>query len=189
MATLTCCTGGDWKDANYPRPYAYPRLQLYDSTYTAALLRLPIHYEHNAGATLRHTGDTLSTTAEWFDIVYPTTGAVIYTTVSRAPGREAVAEMVANRRKRMELNAGDRPTQWSELHSLDGNFDALIAVTRSGSLTPVQYLATDGKEWVVSATTHFPNLTTAPPNDSLTPAIEMLERDIIPAIRTLALPQ
>lgn len=188
-ATLSCTQPGDGKSASYPRPYAYPRLQLCDSTYVAASTRFPLHLEYNAGATLRPTGDTLSSTSEWFDIIYPANGPVIYTTISRASGRESVAGMVENRRKRMELNAGDRPTQWSELSSMDGSFDALMAVTRSGSLTPVQFLATDGSDWVISATAHFPTLTAAAANDSLTPAIDMLERDIIHTILTLSLPQ
>lgn len=188
-ASQSCSQSGDGKSTSYPRPYAYPRLQLCDSTYATASTRLPLRFEYNAGATLRTTGDTLSATVEWFDIIYPANGPVIYTTVSRASGRESVAEMIDNRRKRMELNAGDRPTQWSELSSADGTFDALMAVTRSGSLTPVQFLATDGMGWVISATAHFPTLSSPAPNDSLTPAIDMLERDIIHTILTLSLPQ
>lgn len=158
-----------------PLPTAYPRPNLPD-TVLVEVRETPLAFFANRDAevTSPHQG--------WLDIAYPSLGATVHATFTGTTpaGVENVKE---NRMERLMLNAGDTPVEFSEFVN-PGGFKVLMA-SSEGSLTPLQFLATDDSVWVVSGAVYFSSSLAASSPDSIRPHIKAIRSDLVRALNSL----
>ncbi len=172
---LTGCGGSDSRHA-IPRRTAYPRPQLPDTVLTACE-KAPLHFEINAEA------NAATPREGWLDINYPMLGATVHVTFTETTA-EGIDEIRHNRMERLMLNSSDRPSTHSEFTNPAG-FDVLISET-DGAATPLQFLATDSRRWVVSGAVYFSDPDAGASSDSIRPMVDALRRDIIKAMTNLS---
>ncbi|MDE6448488.1 MAG: hypothetical protein K2L41_00225 [Muribaculaceae bacterium] len=171
------CVHRDRQDIAVPRPVAYHRITIPDSVYRM----------FNAGAVSiqinASTTDTIVTAGNsWITARYTGMDASMYITVAEI-SPDTADESIENRVERMSLNTGGHPTEVISFTTPAG-FDARMTVTRTGSPTPVQFIATDHRTILVSGVGTV-GLSVTAPADSLSPITEMLERDITHLLKTL----
>ncbi len=180
---LSDCCGED--QTNMPRQKAYPRIATHDSTFTA-LASSPIHFEISTAAKVTldstNTGKASGENSRWIDISYNSYNAVIYCTFTPVDA-STINNVLANRDERMALNAGDNTSELIRLTNANG-FSSRILTTTQSVVTPIQFISTDGKDWVVSGAIHLSGINTAD-TDSLSPVITVLRRDIIHTLTTI----
>lgn len=180
---LSDCSGET--QTNMPRQKAYPRIATHDSTFTA-LASNPIHFEISTAAEV--TLDSINTSkvtgenSRWINISYKGYNAVIYYTFTPVDAT-TINNVLANRDERMALNAGDNPSELTRITNANG-FSSRILTTTQSVVTPIQFISTDGKDWVVSGAVHLSGMYTAD-TDSLSPVINVLRRDIIHSLTTI----
>lgn len=159
-----------------PLPVAYPRPALPD-TALVELVDAPLNFAVNGQAAVS------SVRPGWYDVAYPTLGATMHLTFTRATGLD-LDKARENRMQRLLLNAGEGETAFSEFENAAG-FDVLIARTE-GSATPLQFLATDGREWLVSGSVYFASPRAPLAIDSLRPMVRAIDRDLTRALESLS---
>lgn len=177
------CSGGSADRVAVPRPAAYPRISLYDTLHCAVPEASPLLFYVNAEVTVSRPQDG-DGDSRWLNIAYPRYNAVIYCTFTSVTGANR-AKVLDNRLERMKLNAGGLP---SEVLTLDspGGFHSQLLVTPAESLTPLQFLSTDGKGWVVSGAAYLDYAPRAVAADSIAPVIDALKADLLYALERLA---
>lgn len=173
LLLVSCSGGGD--TATVPRRTAYPRPQLPDTAMIASR-QAPMHFLVNAEA--RDTAPRPG----WLDVAYPTLGASVHVsfTATDPLNIKAVKE---NRMERLMLNLGDAHAANSEFVNPAG-YDILLSEAE-GSLTPLQFLATDDSAWVVSGAVYFADPQAAEAVDSMRPIISALRRDLLKSLENL----
>lgn len=176
------CSGGSADRVATPRPAAYPRPWLYDTIRRAVPEAAPLLFYANAGATVSRPsgGDGDS---RWLNIAYPRYNAVVYCTFTPVTDADR-AKVIDNRLERIGLNAGGLP---SEVLTLDspGGFHSQLLVTPAESLTPLQFLSTDGEGWVVSGAVYLDHAPRAAAADSIAPVIDAVRADLLYALERL----
>lgn len=173
LGAITCACGESANSDAIPRPRAYPRLQLPDTAMTP-VADAPLHFVANAEAI------TSIPRPGWTDISYPNLGAEIHVSFTEVDSTEIPAVM-DNRMERLLLNSGSREPRFDEFIN-EAGFDCLLART-DGISTPLQFLATDHRCYVVSGAVYFPEYAEA--TDSLRPATEAIQTDILRALQAL----
>ena len=174
MLILASCAGSDER-TSVPRRTAYPRPQLPDTAMVLAA-DAPLGFRVNAEA------EAVAPRPGWLDIVYPRLGASVH--VSFTPtDTSAVASVRENRMERLMLNIGDSHATNTEFVNPAG-FDVLLTEAE-GSLTPLQFLATDDSAWVVSGAVYFADPKAAAAVDSMRPIVKALRRDLLEALKSL----
>lgn len=164
-------------DNAVPRPTAYPRVEIYDSTYTA-VPGSPLHIELSSHASVEV--DSSRRSSVWINATYPAYGATLHCTITPASG-DASGDVVANRSERMSLNTGGHPTEVTTGNAPSG-FASQILVTPAGTITPVQFLSVS-PQWVVSGALYLPGADTAP--DSVAPIVKAVYRDLVHLTKTI----
>lgn len=163
-------------DTAVPRPTAYPRIDIYPASYSP-VGSFPVHLELNSACTV--TVDSLRPDGTaWLTASYPAYGASTRLYITVSPADSTVA---ANRSERMALNTGGSPTELTELTS-PGGYRSTVALTPSGSATPVQILSV-GDSHIVSGALFLESAASAP--DSVRPIVEAVRDDLIHAAQTL----
>lgn len=176
LATISC-GHSDRHDIPVPRHVAYHRITIPDPVYRISKAG-PVSIQLNASV-----NDTIITAGNsWVTAHYPGMDASIYITVTEISPATA-DETIDNRIERMSLNTGGHTTEVISFTTPAG-IDARMTVTRTGSPTPVQFMATDHKEILVSGA-GTAGLSVTAPADSISPITAMLERDIIHLLKTL----
>ncbi len=177
LSALSCTRG---HSTSTPRPEAYPRIAMPDSTFTQmniSGISLAINDGAVADVEEKENGDC------WITIGYPSfSNASIYLTLSNATKDEPAEAIVDNRRERMALNLAGADGIATTLTS-SGGWDCEMITSRSALSTPVQILASkDGR--VISGTVYLqiPHTT---PTDSVSPVIDALERDMLTLLKAL----
>lgn len=171
-AALWACSGG----ADYtpvPLPKAFPRIEVYGEAYSPVEisgLELPL----NSNATVSRPGDT------WLDAAYPAYRGTLHITVGDHGSSGDINRAIGNRRERVALNLGDNPCQTENFTSENGEFVCELVVSPESGLTPVQFLATDGR-YLVSGTFALSSPTASA--DSVAPVVNAVARDIRHTLR------
>lgn len=177
------CSSGSVDHVVIPRPVAYPRLCLYDTSHCVVPEAAPLLFYANAEATVCHPqrGDGDS---RWLNIAYLRYNAVVYCTFTPVTDADR-AKVLNNRLERIGLNAGGH---FSEILTLDspGGFHSQLLVTPAGSLTPLQFLSTDGGRWVVSGAAYFDHVPSVSVADSIAPVLDALKTDLLYSLERLA---
>lgn len=177
---LCACTSDG--DVPVPKPYAWPRIDLYPTEYSC-MDSLDASFCVNSGATviIKDRGERGAA-----DIVYPRYGATVYVTVlSRVKDLDAE---VAGRKERIARNLGDKAADRMLFTSADSTFNGIVVSAKSLSQTPVQLAAINRpKGIVVSATAFFEKPLDAGSYDSIAPIIEALRVDMDSMARSLTI--
>lgn len=170
LALLGACS--DRRPAPIPRRQAWHRIEVYPESYSEVngfMLNDSARYEPGASA-------------GWFDIVYPAYKARVNCTLTSVSSPEELDEVMLNRLERLERNAAGAPGELTELTS-SGGVGCLLMVTPGAVATPVQFLATDSVRSVFSGTAVFSSRELKA--DSVAPAVEAIERDILYMLKNL----
>ena len=178
----SCTRGGDTSNA-VPKPEGWPRIEIPQESYTINEINgveLAINSAANVETRENKDGGT------WLDIIYPTFGNTrLYLTLLTVDGEKELADVIANRSERMELNSGGAVTELTELTS-EGGWDGRLAVTRSSLTTPVQMLAHDGRHVVAGVL--YLNFPPATQPDSVAPIVTAVRRDLLHILKHLRTP-
>lgn len=176
ILTASCSMSGN-RHEPVPRPEAYPRVAVLDTVYVSSD-STALRFNTNASAILKIRSPY------WFDIIYPAYGATVYVTLSRVQA-DSIPGVVANRRERISLNTGDNETDISA-PIISGDFTSYIYKSVPGRSTPLQFLSSDGKQWVASGTVFFSGVRPDSPVDSLAPMVAQIERDLIHGLSNIS---
>ena len=162
-----------------PRPTAYPRTSLYDTTYCD--VKLPMGFLVNTNALISNPEQKSSDSGnQWVDISYPAYSLTLHCTFIPV-NNSTRDEITAGRLERMTLNIGYNYAEQTELTSPDG-CNTIIFNTMGRSLTPLQFLSV-GDDWVISGGAKFS--ADSVNADSIRPIIEAVKTDIIYAAKRL----
>lgn len=170
------CSDGNNRPA-IPRPTAYPRVAKLENVFHASD-SLSLKFLTNAEANLRIK------TPEWFDIEYPQYGATIYVSITPV-NSSRIKEVLANRSQRATINIADKShVNTTEIKSAD--FVSELYESPSTRSTPLQFISTDGRDYVVSGAVFFSNVAADAPLDSLSPMISQIKGDITKALSEIS---
>lgn len=171
------CTERADRNQAVPKPEAWPRIEIPAEEYSVRSFddtAIPFNTSANVNRQDRDGGI-------WIDVTYPTfANARLYLTLLPVTDRRELTEAIENRRERMELNTGGAVTELTELTS-EGDWEGLLAVTRSSLTTPVQLLAHDGRH-LLSGALYF-NFPPETPADSVAPIVRTVRRDMLHALK------
>lgn len=165
-----------------PRRTAYPRPQIYDTVY-AATAHAPIHFEVNTSATVAPAPSS-GTKSVWIDISYPAYDATIFCTFTPVTNA-TISSAISNRKQRIALNIEGHRSESCNIESPDG-FISTVILSPSARSTPLQFISTDRREWVVSGTLFFHNAQKITATDSIAPIVEAVHRDMTHTLTTIA---
>lgn len=169
----TACGGHD--DTATPRRRAYQRIEAYTPEYTA-VDSLPIRLLVNSSATVSRPR------RDWVNVSYPRYNATVFISVTEADSGN-IDDVIANRIERIALNAGD--VRVDALDIDNGRFSSTLYDAPAAVAMPLQFVATDGKSLVVSASVFFDNADRITSLDSVAPAVEAIRRDLTTALDSL----
>lgn len=166
-----------------PRRKAYPRIETHDSTFTE-IVNCPIFFEMSAisSITLDSVNNESENSSRWINIYYKSYNATIYCTFTPVNSL-TLKDVIANRYERMVLNSGDHPSELIELTNAN-DFRSQILTTEQSRVTPIQFLSTNNRNWVISGALYIDNNSNI---DSIKPIINIVKRDIIHSLKTVGL--
>lgn len=160
-------------DAPVPRPYAYPRIALYDTIYKA-IPEMPLNIEVNTGASVSDT--LLNGGIRWITLNYPAYRCNVYLTLTPVADSREASSAIANRRERMALNFNTSFIRSIPVASVDSSFTGEVAVALDNSPMPVQIIGS-GRGFVLSGAMHLE--TPDARIDSVRPIVDAISADII----------
>lgn len=176
-AAISCTNTGN--QAPVPRRVAYPRVELYDSTYVN-VTGLPVMFAVNSSTGVKINEKSADT--YWINIDYFRYGATVRLTLQMLPKQE-IAAAIANRMERAMLDTGGYPTELTELTSPSG-VASTIMLTPSATVTPLHFIATDSATFVLSGAVQFKSADI----EANTPAVNAIHADLLHAAKTITPP-
>lgn len=174
-----CGTGSS--ETAVPRRTAYPRIELYDTSYKM-VDELPVELWVNRSADVSRGSHDGKSDKNWINVHYPRYGATLYCTYTSLTTSTA-STAIDNRIERMSLNAGDLSTEISRLPLPEGG-DATLLVTPESRVTPIQFLATDSVTFMVSGALSFDGRQEVVA-DSVRPILDAVKNDVLHALTHL----
>lgn len=171
LITASCT---DTSNRPMPRRTAFPRVNLYDTIYTAVRVG-NVHLAVNAQAT------TTFPRQQWIDVAYPRYGATLHLSVVNISTDE-MSDAIDNRMQRIALNLGDATAEQFDFSS--ENFSCRLIVAPEAGQTPVQLLATNNST-IISGTAVFSGNTT--PIDSIRPIVDAIAKDALYLLQNLSM--
>lgn len=180
IASAIVCACGDSREKAVPKPQAYHRIAVPDSTYTIHAydgVELPVNSDAIVTDSLRKEG-------RWIDITYPQfrEAKLFLTLTDTAPA--TLPALIENRTERIRLNTASATTEVTELTSAGGWHGAMF-MTRSSVTTPLHILASSpqGDKLLSGALYFSPGTSTTP--DSIAPIVSAVARDLLTALKNL----
>lgn len=173
-------------NANIPRRKAYPRITTHDSIFSI-VTSLPLHFE-KSNIALISLDSTIITNkrdekSHWINIFYKPYNITVHCTFTPVD-TSTINNIIYNRKERMALNSGNFPSELIELTNAN-NFSSQILITEQSKVTPLQFLSTNNKNWVVSGALYLNNSNISN-IDSIRPIINVIKRDIIHSLKTIS---
>ncbi len=175
--TLAACNDGSQRNA-VPRRYAYPRVELYDSTKMEVGLgsfRLQLCAE----------ADTTVPGVGWLDVRYPRYGMTVHLSANSFENDEELQSAIANRRQRIELNFGEAGSSAAAFVNNAGIQCMVVGSPDAGS-APIYVLAVDSDSRhrrMLSGAAVFSG--SAEPVDSIMPLYKAVYADMQQLLTTL----
>lgn len=158
------------ESGTYPRATVYPRVEIYDSSYSL-LDGFPIDYYVNASTVRIPVADAEK---GWADVRYPAYGGTLHIT-SVAVSPEAEEAEVRSRIERMVMNVGSERVVEEEFLSADSLYKVLLFHEPGFTPTPVQFVAL-GAGRITGGVFSFDRTDVAV--DSVAPMVDAVVRDI-----------
>lgn len=162
-------------DKATPRPYAYPRIPLYDTIYRA-LPGLPLNLEVNTSTI---ADDSLVNTngLRWITLSYPAYNAKFYITITPYSSTPELDKIIANRNDRMARNINTPYTRATTILSSPApEYQTRLVQAMDNSPMPLQIL-TVGPRHVISGALHLANPYAR--LDSIRPMVDAVTADMI----------
>ena len=182
-AVLTGCGNSGNEHHAVPRPVAYPRIAVPDSTYTTVTADgVQLTVNDNADVKVSPTDN-----GAWIDVTYGGYASPrIYLTVTGCPDSTSLNTTLANRHERMLLNLGSNRYTLTELTTPTG-WTCAMTVARSSLTTPVQILAhNDNKVLSGAFTISLPDsVSTNTDPVAIAPLVDIAERDMLVMLKSL----
>ncbi|MEZ3559385.1 MAG: hypothetical protein K1V86_07970 [Duncaniella sp.] len=180
LLLLTAACGGGGSDEVVPRPVAWPRIEMPDSSYAdvhARGLRLRVNKSADVDVSPAESGT-------WIDVGYNVIGSPrLYLTLTECGDGETGA-VLANRRERVMLNLGGQRCEVLEFATPAG-WECALVVARGSMTTPVQLLAHDRDRVLSGALTlSLPDSLAADPA-MIAPVVDAVERDMTVLLKGL----
>ena len=178
--------GNHSTDSNpIPRRKAYPRIDLYEPAYTTHVIN-GVKFSVNAGAQITTPDTVTANHGVWFNITYPRYQAVIHCTLTPVTSSSDADRILDNRAERMALNTGGSYTEVTDIiPEQEHGFTAQMLVTPAGSVTPIQFLASDGQSHILSGSMAFRTREKADA-DSISPIISAITTDVVELLKSLS---
>lgn len=179
LIVSACGSRTDHKEPPMPRPEAYFRLELPDTTYLPQRVGDEI-------IMLNAVIDSIETRSmgnnHWLTATYPDGRATLYLTITDVtPATEPL--VLENRTERMSLNTGGNQCYIENFRTGKGR-TATLLVTPSGSPTPVQLMVVGHGDKIITVAAGCEEAATARA-DSIQPVVDMLARDLTHMSATL----
>ena len=159
-----------------PRRRAYQRIEAYDSAYVA-VDSLPVRLLANSSARVSRPRP------DWVNIIYPRYNATVFISVTAA-SPDDIPSVVDNRTERIGLNIGDATAVKSTVTD-NGGFISTLYEAPAAVATPLQFVATDSRRYVVSGSVFFNNAGDIGSMDSVAPVVAAIRRDLVVALDSL----
>lgn len=179
-AMVSCGCSSSNGDKTFPRPEAFPRIEVFDSLYDV-IDSIPIKFEANRQADIQLSQNG-------FNILYAPYRTTIYCSVSSADNKNDLKKIVDNRRERIELNIGGNPTEVIEVTAADSSFTSWLYYTPVSTPIPVQFLSVGGENGatVVSGSAVMSTVVEPEKQEAVQPIIDFIRRDITHSLKTLS---
>lgn len=163
-----------------PRPVAWPRVEMPDSSYAdvhARGLRLRVNKSADVDVSSSESG-------AWIDVGYNVIGSPrLYLTLTEC-GDGGTGAVLANRRERVMLNLGGQRCEVLEFATPAG-WECTLVVARGSMTTPVQLLAHDRDRVLSGALTlSLPDSLATDPA-MIAPVVDAVERDMTVLLKGL----
>ncbi len=169
---VTACNKKAEKETPVPRPEAYFRIEVPDTTYLPYRIGDEIIMLNAAIDSIEtvHVGDNY-----WLTATYPDNRATLYLTITDV-SVTTESQVIENRTERMSLNTGGNQCYIENFRTGKGR-TATLLVTPSGSPTPVQLMVIGHGDKIITVAASCEEAATAR-TDSLQPVVNMLVRDL-----------
>lgn len=176
-AVVAVLVVGCSRDVSTPRPEAFPRMEIYDSAYVDVDAAIPLSVNASATAEVLKNG-------KWIDVVYPRYGGEMSVSIVFPLEYRSLEESIENRWERMRMNIGDFYAELTELTTPAG-VEAKILATQACCVTPAQFVASDGKRYLVAGSFSFNSPIDRAKTDSVAPYVAAVVNDMIHLIKAL----
>lgn len=174
IAVAAILAVGCTKDAAVPRQLAFPRLETYDTTYIETVgATMPLSVNASAQTEIRDGG-------RWVDVYYPLYHGKLSLTIIG----DSVMSALDNRIERMGRNLGDFYAEQTDVNTPDC-VTGIMLTTTAECVTPVQFVATDRRRFVVSGSFSFDSAIEKAKADSVAPLVTAVAEDVIHLIKSL----
>lgn len=173
VLSLTACNDKSAsRETPVPRPEAYFRIEVPDTSYTPHRIGDEIILLNSAidSIEVAHNGDNY-----WLTATYPDNHATVYLTITNVT-IATEPRVIENRTERMSLNTGGNQCYIENFRTGKGR-TATLLVTPSGSPTPVQLMIIGHGDKIITVAAGCDEAATARA-DSIQPIVDMLARDI-----------
>lgn len=177
-AAIFCACGSRGDQTPTPRPAAYPRSLDPGSEYVA-VDSMPIVIEVNSSAIVSRPGDN------WLDISYPALNATVHLSITPVSAGD-IDDIIANRSQRIALNLADAAGAAHDAALESDDFTSTLVVAPDARTTPLQFISTDGQDWVISGAAFFSGVRPDASVDSLSQAVGYIRRDLIHTLTHLS---
>ena len=174
LATLAACR----QEVATPRPMVYPRVATCDTIYRL-VDQAVIPIEVNAAANVE-----VAENGHWVNVDYPTYNGRLALTLGVYNRHDSINAAVENRIERMSINVGDFAAEQTSIDSPLGIHSVLLT-TQAHCVTPLQFISTDRRRFLVSGSFSFNGPVGKEKSDSLSPVIDALRDDILHLINNL----
>lgn len=174
LATLAACR----QEVATPRPMAFPRVATCDTIYRL-VDQAVIPIEVNAAANVE-----VAENGRWVNVDYPSYNGRLALTLGIYNRHDSINAAVENRIERMSINVGDFAAEQTSIDSPLGIHSVLLT-TQAHCVTPLQFISTDRRRFLVSGSFSFNGPVGKEKSDSLSPVIDALRTDILHLINNL----
>ena len=164
--------------SDVPLRYAYPRVAVPDTVYSR-LQSGPLSFEVNSAAMA-----CASANDRGLDLFYPAYRGKIYLSVNDEMSAERLASAITNRRQSFALNHAGAPAK-SSVFVNDAGFVCELTYTDEAIVTPVLFLAHDGRKLLFSGAFAFDALDRRATADSVAPVTAAIRADVMRLLHSL----
>lgn len=189
LLIVVFCSCNSGETTPVPRPKAFPRISLYDSSKYVVPDSFPVVFPVNAQAVYRTSARD---GGAWLTIDYPRYNATVYVTYSLASDSLQLAQIVDNRLERISLNIGDGAMIDEMDIESDGGFDSRLILSRNITSTPtplnfISIAKNQNAGVVVSGSVAFSDHRRGIDSDSIAPVVDALVYDLSHSLSSIQL--
>jgi len=180
IAFFACIFNSCQEEVYTPKPRAYFRLTVSDTTYTVYEGNEPFSFEYSLAALPDKIHPANS--SHWLNFVYPKQNAVIFTDYISLDTAK-LTDLISDTRSIVlkQMVKADDMIQSEIIDTAAHIFGQIYETIGNNAACPFQFWLTDEKNYFFRASFYLNNV---PQNDSLAPIITHLKKDMLHIIKT-----